>query len=111
MSSFTSFRDDAPRSHRSEEEIIRDYRQRLADEESERIERKRLQVADQRSELNDAKARIQAWERVHALRLPASPTHPVLRVIAQATALTLDEVLEEQSQRAALAGSRSKASA
>jgi hypothetical protein len=87
--------------HRSPEELVRDYRQRQADEEFERAERKRLQLADQRSELNDARARIQAWEKVHALRLPVSPAHPVLHVIAAATALTLDEVLEEQRQRSA----------
>jgi hypothetical protein len=99
MSSITSFRENADGSHRSDEGIMKDYRQRLADEEYERAERKRLQLADQRSDLNDAKARIQAWERAHVLRLPASPTHPVLRVVAAATALTLDEVLEEQRQR------------
>jgi phage terminase Nu1 subunit (DNA packaging protein) len=96
MSAVTSFRET---DHRSPDELVRDYRQRQADEEHERAERKRLQLADQRSELNDAKARIQAWEKVHALRLPASPTHPVLQVIAAATALMLSEVLEEQRQR------------
>ena len=101
MSSITSFRENADGSHRSDEGIMKDYRQRLADEEYERAERKRLQLADQRSELNDAKARIQAWERVHALRLPKDPTHPVLQVIAAATALTLEDVLDEQRQRAA----------
>lgn len=97
MTAITSFREQMD--HRTPEELVRDYRQRQADDEFERAERKRLQLADQRSELNDAKARIQAWEKVHALRLPASPTHPVLHVIAAATALTLSEVLEEQRQR------------
>src|SRR3569833_2498495 len=97
MSAITSFREH--NDPRTPEELVRDYRQRQADEEHERAERKRLQLADQRSELNDAKARIQAWERVHDLRLPASPTHPGLQVIAAATALTLNEVLEEQRQR------------
>jgi hypothetical protein len=97
MTVITSFRERAD--HRSPDELVRDYRQRQADEEFERSERKRMQLADQRSELNDAKARIQAWEKVHALRLPASPMHPVLHVIAAATELTLNEVLEEQRQR------------
>jgi hypothetical protein len=101
MSSITSFRENSDHSHRSDDGIMKDYRQRLADEEYERAERKRMQLADQRSELNDAKARIQAWERAHGLRLPTSATHPVLRVIAAATALTLNEVLEEQRQRSA----------
>ena len=102
MTAITSFRERTD--HRTPEELVRDYRQRQADEELERAERKRLQMADQCSELNDAKARIQVWEKVHALRLPASPTHPVLRVIAAATALTLSEVLEEQRQRSGQVG-------
>lgn len=79
---------------------MRDYRQRLADEQFERAERRRMELADQRSELNDAKARIRAWEKAHALRLPTSPTHPVLQVIAEATDLALKDILEEQRQRA-----------
>jgi hypothetical protein len=63
-----------------------------------------MELADQRSELSDAKARIQAWEKVHALRLPNSPTHPVLQVIAAATDLTLKEVLDEQRQRSGQVG-------
>jgi hypothetical protein len=82
-------------------EILRDYRQRRADEERERAEVKRLQVADQRSGFNDAKARIRAWETVHGLRLPASPTHPVLAIIAAATELSLSDVQEEQRLRSA----------
>jgi hypothetical protein len=101
MTAITSFRER--NDHRSEEELVRDFRQRQADEEFERAERKRLQLADQRSELSDAKARIQAWEKVHGLRMPASPKHPVLQVIAAATALTLEDVLEEQRQRSARA--------
>ena len=101
MTAITSFRERTD--HRPDEEILRDFRQRQADEELERAERRRLQLADQRSELNDAKARIQAWEKVHGLRLPASPTHPVLQVIAAATALTLEDVLDEQRQRSAQA--------
>ena len=101
MTAIISFRERTDRPNRSDEEFVRDFRQRQADEEFERAERKRLQVADQRSELNDAKARIEAWEKVHALRLPASPTHPVLQVIAAATALKLEDVLDEQRQRSA----------
>lgn len=106
MTAITSFRERADRPYRSDEEFARDFRQRQADEEFERAERKRLQLADQRSELNDAKARIQAWEKVHVLRLPTSPTHPVLQVIATATELTLEEVLDEQRRRAAPAPAR-----
>jgi len=99
MTSFTTIRESVERRH-ADSGIMRDYRQRLADEQYERAERKRMELADQRSELNDAKARIAAWEKAHALRLPISPTHPVLQVIAAATDLALEEVLEEQRQRA-----------
>jgi hypothetical protein len=103
MSSVSLFREKVVGSQGSNEEILRDFRQRRAEEEYERAEAKRLQVADQRSAFNDAKARIRAWEAVHALRLPMSPTHPVLRVIAAATELTLSDVLTEQRMRAARA--------
>jgi|SRR5687767_8947889 hypothetical protein len=99
MTTITSFREHIERPHRADDGIMRDYRQRLADEQFERAERKRMELAGQRSELNDAKARIQAWEKAHALRLPTSPTHPVLQVIAAATDLALKEVLDEQRQR------------
>jgi hypothetical protein len=99
MASITSIRDPIERSHRVDDGPLRDYRQRVADEQFERAERKRMDVAEQRSLLNDAKARIRAWEKVHELRLPASPTHPVLQVIAAATDLALLDVLNEQRQR------------
>ena len=99
MSSITTLRGDADRMPHSDDGILRDYRQRLEDEERERAERRRLQMEDQRSDINGPQARIRAWETVHALRLPKSPTHPVLRVIAAATDLTLSEILEEQRQR------------
>lgn len=99
MSEITAFRGDADRLAHPDDGILRDYRQRLADEERERAEQRRLQMADQRSDINGPQARIRAWETVHGLRLPTSPTHPVLRVIAAATELTLGDVLEEQRLR------------
>jgi hypothetical protein len=99
MTSITSLREHLGRPHQADDGIMRDFRQRLADEQFERAERKRLELANQRSELNDAEARIQAWEKAHALRMPTSPTHPVLQVIAAATDLTLKQVLDEQRYR------------
>jgi hypothetical protein len=43
------------------------------------------------------------WEKVHELRLPSDPAHPILDVIAVSTRLTLAEVQEEQRMRAARA--------
>jgi hypothetical protein len=78
------------------------YRQRLPDERSESAELRRKDVADQSSRLKDAKARIQAREKVHALRMPTGPTQPILRVIAATTDLALENILDEQRERSEL---------
>jgi hypothetical protein len=79
--------------------------ERLAQEEFERAERRRQELAEQCSDLNSPDLRIRTWERVHALRLPSDPTHPILAVIAMGTRLTVEEVREEQRSRAARAAS------
>jgi hypothetical protein len=43
--------------------------------------------------------RIDSWEQMHELRLPDSLEHPLIRVIAAATALTMDEIRAEQRAR------------
>jgi hypothetical protein len=85
-------------------EPVSDFRARLVREERERVERRRTELEDQRSSLNPPDVRIRTWEKVHALRLPTDPGHPILDIIAIATRLTLAEVLEEQRARAARAG-------
>jgi hypothetical protein len=87
-------------------EPIRTHAERLALEELERAQRRRLELAEQRSDLNPPAVRIRAWEKVHALRLPGDPSHPVLDVIAIATGLTLAQVLDEQRARGALRTAR-----
>jgi len=82
-------------------ELIRTHAERLALEEHERAQQRRLELAEQRSDLNPPEVRIRAWEKVHALRLPGDPRHPVLGVIAMGTGLTLAQVREEQRARAA----------
>ena len=82
-------------------ETVREHRERIALEERERALRREEQLADQRSDLNSPEMRIRAWEKMHALRLPAAPSHPILGVIARATRLTLEQVHEEQRARAA----------
>ena len=77
--------------------------ERFAHEEHERTEKRRLELAEQRSDLNPPDVRIRTWERIHALRLPSDPEHPILDVIAISTRLTLEEVREEQRKRAARA--------
>jgi hypothetical protein len=80
--------------------------ERLAHEEYERAEKRRQELAEQRSDLNPPDVRIRMWEKVHQLRLPSDPAHPILDVIAVTTRLTLAEVREEQRTRAARAANR-----
>jgi hypothetical protein len=75
--------------------------ERLAREEFERSEKRRQELAEQRSDLNPPEIRIRTWERIHQLRMPSDPSHPILDVIAVSTRLTLEEVREEQRTRAA----------
>jgi hypothetical protein len=82
------------------EELLSDFRQRRALEESERAEQRRSDCAQQHSAMNSADMRIRAWEKVHQLRMPSDPTHPALAAIAVATQLTLEEIQNEQRLRA-----------
>jgi len=87
-------------------DLIKTAAERLAHEEFERAEKRRRDLAEQSSELNPPDVRIRTWEKVHQLRLPADPTHPILDVIALGTRLTLVDVREEQRTRAARAANR-----
>jgi hypothetical protein len=76
------------------------YRAPAELQEEKRAEERRSELAQQRSELNAPGVRIRAWEKVHGLRLPSDPTHPILEVIAVGTRLTLEQVHAEQCARA-----------
>jgi hypothetical protein len=81
-------------------EIIKTNAERLLREQQERAEKRRLELAEQRSDLNPPEVRIRTWERIHGLRLPSDPDHPIVDVIAVTTRLTIEEVQKEQRQRA-----------
>jgi hypothetical protein len=68
-------------------------------EADQRAETRRLELAEQRSSDNPPGVRIQIWEKVHALRLPRDPEHPILYVIATGTGLTLAQAQDEQRTR------------
>lgn len=89
------------RSHylRDGDELLIDFRRRLELDEEARVERRRVDIAEQTLEPNIPGVRIRAWEKVHALRMPSSPGHPVLNLIAIATQLSLADVHEEQRIR------------
>ena len=74
---------------------------RFAQEDYQREEKRRRELIEQRSDANAPDVRIRAWERLHMLRLPSDPAHPILEVIAVSTRLTLDQVREEQAVRPA----------
>ena len=57
------------------------------------------ELAAQVSPANDAEKRIRIWEQRHALRLPRSSGHVLVKVIATQTRLTVSDVHEEQRRR------------
>jgi hypothetical protein len=89
----------------SEDDVLRDYRERRVIEALEREAAKRQDHAEQCSTENSAGVRIRAWEKVHQLRMPSTPSHPVLPLIALATQLSLAEVQDEQQLRIARSAS------
>ena len=70
--------------------------------EQEREEARQRDLQAQVSPQNEPRVRVITWERLHALALPRSPEHPLVRLIARQTGLTLREVLDEQQSRAGL---------
>jgi CheY-like chemotaxis protein len=91
----------SPQSPPSPSELPKDHGSQLSLEQLEAAERRQQELAEQSSELNTPAVRIRAWERLHRLTLPYKSEHPVLRVIASATHLTLAQVREEQRRRSA----------
>jgi hypothetical protein len=85
----------------AEDDALLDYRERRALQTLEREAVKRHDHAEQYADRNSADMRIRAWEKLHQLRMPSTPLHPVLQVIAAATQLPLAEVQGEQQLRAA----------
>jgi hypothetical protein len=82
-------------------ELQSDYRVRLAEERAQADERRRIELLDLTSMTITPDARIRAWERAHGLTLPSGESHPVLKSVATATRLTLEQVRDEQRRRLA----------
>jgi len=80
-------------------ELLADHRERIALEEEERARKRTSQFEELRSEVNSVPGRIRAWEKMHGLRLPSDPAHPILRVIASTTGVSLSCLREEQRAR------------
>jgi hypothetical protein len=79
---------------------ISDRRAAVQREEAERATERKEELASQSSVLNSPQDRIRIWERLHALSLPLSGTHRLVRVIATQTELSVQQVQEEQRRRA-----------
>jgi hypothetical protein len=88
----------------SARDLVKTSAERLAHELEERQEKRRLELAEQRSDLNSPEVRIQIWEKIHGLRLPDDPDHPIVDVIAVSTRLSIEEVHREQRSRTARMG-------
>ncbi|HMA11511.1 MAG TPA: hypothetical protein VKO83_06460 [Steroidobacteraceae bacterium] len=82
-------------------EIFPDFRARAERAAREAAERREQALVDQRSPDNTKEARVRIWERLHQVRLPKDPAHPILALIAKQTGLNLADVREVQSSRVA----------
>lgn len=79
-----------------------EHRRKVQEQEQERAALRADEIASQASPTHNAEERIRIWERLHALRLPRSSNHVLVRVIATQTHLSVDQVHEEQRRRAAV---------
>jgi hypothetical protein len=82
-------------------ELNTDTRARRAAIEFEARERRRQELAEQVAIRNTPEQRIQIWERLHELSLPKKPNHPLIRIIAADTELTVADIRDEQRRRQA----------
>ena len=76
-------------------EVIREHRARLAVQEEMRATRRREQPLCH----NSPATRILVWEKMHGLRLSLNTAHPILRMAAAATSLTIEDLRQEQRAR------------
>lgn len=83
----------------NDSDAIPSHRSQLEKEQQQRMAERQQQIALQASPFSSAEQRIRQWEKLHALALPRSPSHKLLRVIAEQTELALEQVLEVQRQR------------
>ena len=80
-------------------ELNADPRVRRAEIEFEARERRRQELEQQVAVHRTPEQRIQIWERLHELKLPKKPNHPLIRIIALDTELTIEDIRDEQRRR------------
>ena len=79
---------------------VADRRSQALERELELKEERRRRLGEQTSPSNSPEARIQIWERMHALNLPRTPDHKLVFIVAEQTELTVSQVRDEQIRRA-----------
>jgi hypothetical protein len=77
-----------------------EHRRRVQQAAEDRAAQRDSELESQASPMKDAQERIGIWERLHALRLPRTSGHVLVKVIARQTRLTVGQVQEEQQRRA-----------
>lgn len=87
--------------HYTAVELLADHRERLALEEEERARKRVSRLEELRSEITSVPDRIRAWEKMHGLRLPSDPAHPILGFISSTTGVPLSSLRDEQQARRA----------
>jgi hypothetical protein len=80
-------------------EPLYDHRARIEQFQMEAAARRERALIDQRSPENSPEVRVRIWERLHQVRLPKDPAHPIMSRVAEVTGLDLAEVLEVQRLR------------
>lgn len=78
-----------------------EYRAAMERQNIEKATIKRRTAAALTAPQFDAQRRIRMWESLHGLNLPKSANHQLLDLIAKKTALTVEQVREEQVRRQA----------
>lgn len=77
-----------------------DFRARAERAAREAAERREQALVDQRSSDNTNEVRVRIWEKLHQVRMPRDPAHPILALIAKQTGMPLADVRDVQTQRA-----------
>jgi len=79
---------------------VAEQRERVQRAAAERAALRESELEAQASPVKAPRERIEIWERLHALRLPPTPGHVLVQVIARQTRLTIGQVHQEQRRRA-----------
>jgi hypothetical protein len=86
-------------SHRPNDEIVAEHKERIAAQHRAEQADKEVQLSRQRSVDTPPATRIALWESRHGLAMPRDSNHPLISLIALGTGLKLEQVLAEHHRR------------